>query len=63
VPSRRSRRAKAAEQKEKAVAEEAAFVAERKKELTRRFAALAAKRLDLEDAERNYHQTDLAVKG
>ncbi|WP_237722420.1 hypothetical protein [Singulisphaera acidiphila] len=36
--------------------EEAAFIAEQKKDLTRRFALLAEKRLDLEDAERRYRE-------
>jgi hypothetical protein len=49
--------ARAEEQEEKKLAaEEAAFIAEQKKELTRRFALLAEKRLDLEDAERNYRE-------
>ncbi len=54
--------AKAAEQQEKkAEAEEAAFIAERKKELARRFTLLAARRLDLEDAERNYRENPRGV--
>jgi hypothetical protein len=49
--------AKAAEREEKkAEAQEAAIIAERKKELARLFALLAEKRLDLEDAERNYRE-------
>jgi hypothetical protein len=49
--------AKAAEREEKKQeAEEAAAIAERKKELARRFALLSEKRLDLEDAERNYRE-------
>jgi hypothetical protein len=43
-----------AEAGKKDAAEEAAFIAERKKELTPRAAALAAKQMDLEDAERDY---------
>jgi hypothetical protein len=47
--------ARAAElQEKKEAAEEAAALAKRKKELARVFTALAEKRLDLEDAERNY---------
>ncbi len=50
--------AKKAEQEEKREeAEIAKFVAERKKELTRRFGLLEEKRLDLEDAERNYRES------
>jgi hypothetical protein len=47
--------AKEAEQEQKRdEAEQAAFIAERKKELARLATALASKRLDLEDAERKY---------
>lgn len=47
--------AKAAEREEKKdAAEEASFIAGRKKELARLFSLLAAKQLDLEDAERLY---------
>jgi hypothetical protein len=49
--------AKAAEQEEKKqAAAEAAYIAERKQELSRLFALLAAKRLDLEDVERRYRE-------
>lgn len=49
--------AKAAEDEEKKdAAEEAAFIAERKKELSRLFSSLAEKSLDLEDAERRYRE-------
>lgn len=48
--------AEAAEAEKKEQAKEAAFVAERKKELARRYAAWAEKRLDLEDAERVYRE-------
>ena len=49
--------AKAAEQEEKKqAAMEAAYVAERKQELSRLFALMEAKRLDLEDAERHYRE-------
>jgi hypothetical protein len=49
--------AKAAELEEKkAEAAEATFIAEQKKELARRFALLAQKQLDLEDAERKYRE-------
>jgi hypothetical protein len=47
--------AKAADQEEKKeAAQEAAYLAEAKKELNRLYSQLAAKRLDLEDAERKY---------
>lgn len=50
--------AKAAEQEDKkATAEQAAYVAERKKELASLFTALSEKRLDFEDAERAYRAT------
>jgi len=50
--------AKAAELEEKkAAAEQAAYVAESKKELARLFTSLSEKRLDLEDAERAYRAT------
>ncbi len=62
-PSEKERK-KAAEEAKKAEQEEkqqeaqvAAFVAERKKELSRRFGLLEEKRLDLEDAERNYRES------
>jgi hypothetical protein len=50
----RKREAEAAKQFEKKLEE---AVADRKKELARRFALLAAKQLDLEDAERNYRES------
>ncbi|APW64025.1 hypothetical protein [Paludisphaera borealis] len=61
--------AKAAKQEEKKAAlenskaaeemakQEAAFIAEQKKDLGRRFTLLTEKRLELEDAERNYHES------
>ncbi|MDR3622377.1 MAG: hypothetical protein P4L85_23710 [Paludisphaera borealis] len=61
--------AKAAKQEEKKAAlenskaaeemakQEAAFIAEQKKDLTRRFTLLTEKRLELEDAERSYHES------
>jgi len=51
----RKQAAAAAEREEKKdAAEEASFIAGRKKELARLFSLLAAKQLDLEDAERLY---------
>lgn len=50
--------AKAAEQEEKKqTAAEAAYIAEQKKELNRFYALLAARRIDLEDAEQRYRET------
>jgi hypothetical protein len=50
--------AKAAEQAEKQqAAQEAEFIAEAKKQLAQKYAPLAAKQMDLEDAEREYVRT------
>ena len=40
----------------KAAANEAAFIAEQKKDLSRRFALLSAKKLELDDAERTFRE-------
>jgi hypothetical protein len=48
---------KAQQEEAKEAAEEAAFLAERRKELTRRAASWAEKRMDLDDAERDYRAT------
>ena len=52
-PERDPKKAATAEERNEAE-EEAAFMGERKKEHARLFAALARRRLDLEDAERRY---------
>lgn len=49
-------KAVADQQEKKQAAQETAMIAEAKKELASKFALLTAKRLDLEDAERNYRE-------
>jgi hypothetical protein len=53
-PKEAAEQAKAAQEQDQ---QEATFLAEQKKELARRFAHVAEKRLDLEDAERKYRET------